>query len=64
MYNTETKVDRDFVRRMIRAYEQDLLRLINETPEHPGGDWANEHLRMIEQIRSQTFSKFDQTLRF
>ena len=36
MYDTETKVDRDFMRRMIRAYQQDLLKLVNETPEPYG----------------------------
>jgi len=38
MYDTEIALDRNFMRRMIRAYEQDLLQLVNETPDHPGGD--------------------------
>ena len=49
---------------MIRAYEQDLLQLVNETPDHPGGDWAMEHLSMLEDLRTKTFSKFDQTISF
>jgi hypothetical protein len=28
MYDTELLLDREFMRRMIRAYEQDLLQLI------------------------------------
>jgi hypothetical protein len=35
MYDTEIALDRNFMRRMIRAYEQDLLQLVNETPNHP-----------------------------
>jgi hypothetical protein len=64
MYDTNTKLDREFMRRMIRAYEQDLLQLVNETPEQPGGDWALEHLSMLEDLRTKTFSKFDQTISF
>jgi hypothetical protein len=36
------------MRRMIRAYEQDLLQLLNETPNHPGGDWAKNDLTTLE----------------
>jgi hypothetical protein len=64
MYSTNTKLDRDFMRRMIRAYEQDLLQLVAQSPEHPGGDWAQDHLHIIEQIRQQTFSQFVQTITF
>ena len=64
MYDTETKVDRDFMRRMIRAYQQDLLKLVNETSEHPGGDWAQEDLQLIEYLQSKTFSRFNQTIKF
>ena len=64
MYDTETKVDRDFMRRMIRAYQQDLLQLINKTPEHPGGDWAKDDLMVIEYLQSKTFSRFNQTIKF
>jgi hypothetical protein len=64
MYDTETKVDRDFMRRMIRAYQQDLLQLIKETPEHPGGDWAKDDLAMIEYLQSKTFSRFNQSIKF
>ena len=64
MYDTETKVDRDFMRRMIRAYQQDLLKLVNETPEHPGGDWAQDDLQLIEYLQSKTFSRFNQTIKF
>lgn len=64
MYDTETKVDRNFMRRMISAYQQDLLKLINETPDHPGGDWAQEDLQLIEYLRTKTFSSFNQTITF
>jgi len=52
------------MRRMIRAYEQDLLQLVAETPDHPGGDWAREHLTMLEDLRAKTFSSFEQTITF
>ena len=64
MYNTNTKLDREFMRKMIRAYEQDLLQLLNETPDHPGGDWAQDHLATLEQLRGLTFNSFEQTITF
>ena len=64
MYDTEIALDRNFMRRMIRAYEQDLLQLVNETPNHPGGDWAQEHLQMLELLRQQTFSPLKQSITF
>ncbi len=64
MYNNNMHIERDFMRRMIRAYEQDLMQLVAETPDHPGGDWANEHLTILENLRDRTFSKFEQTITF
>ena len=64
MYDIETKVNRDFMRRMIRAYQQDLLKLVGETTEHPGDDWAQEDLMLIEYLQSKTFSRFNQTIKF
>jgi hypothetical protein len=64
MYNSNTQLDRDFMRRMIRAYEQDLLQLVSETPDHPGGDWAREDLDKLEELRNQTFSPLAQTVSF
>jgi hypothetical protein len=64
MYDTRTQLSRDFMRRMIRAYEQDLMQLVAETPDHPGGDWAVEHLTMLEDLRAKTFSSFEQTITF
>jgi len=61
---TNFNADRDFMRRMIRAYEQDLLQLINQTPDHPGGDWAKEHLTTLEYLRSKTFFNDKQTITF
>ena len=52
------------MRRMIRAYEQDLLQLLNETPDHPGGDWAKDHLATLEYLRTKTFSDTTQTITF
>jgi hypothetical protein len=64
MYFDNMHIERDFMRRMIRAYEQDLMQLVAETPDHPGGDWANEHLTILENLRDRTFSKFEQTITF
>ena len=64
MYDTEIALDREFMRRMIRAYEQDLLQLVNETPDHPGGDWARGDLKTLELLRQQTFSKLKQSITF
>ena len=64
MYFDNMHIERDFMRRMIRAYEQDLMQLVSETPDHPGGDWANEHLTILENLRDRTFSKFEQTITF
>jgi hypothetical protein len=61
---TNFNADRDFMRRMIRAYEQDLLQLINQTPDHPGGDWAKDNLATLEYLRSKTFSNDKQTITF
>ena len=52
------------MRRMIRAYEQDLLQLVNQTPNHPGGDWAKDDLATLEQLRGNTFSSFEQTITY
>jgi hypothetical protein len=64
MYFDNMHIERDFMRRMVRAYEQDLMQLVAETPDHPGGDWANEHLTILENLRDRTFSKFEQTITF
>jgi hypothetical protein len=61
---TNYNADREFMRRMIRAYEQDLLQLINETPDHPGGDWAKDQLTQLEYLRAKTFSNTMQTITF
>ena len=61
---TNFNTDRDFMRRMIRAYEQDLLQLISETPDHRGGDWAKDHLATLEYLRGKTFSSFEQTITY
>jgi len=61
---TNYNAERDFMRRMIRAYEQDLLQLLNETPNHPGGDWAKNDLTTLEYLRTKTFSDTTQTITF
>jgi len=58
------KVSREFMRRLVRAYEQDLIQLINTTPDHPGGDWATKHLMLCEDIRDMTFDPFLQHIEF
>lgn len=52
------------MRRMIRAYEQDLMQLVAETPDHPGGDWAQHDLTTLENLRGKTYSSFEQTITF
>ena len=61
---TTAKVSREFIRRLVRAYEQDLIQLINTTPDHPGADWATEHLMLCEDIREMTFDPFLQHIEF
>ena len=61
---TTTKVSREFIRRLVRAYEQDLIQLINTTPDHPGADLATEHLMLCEDIREMTFDPFLQHIEF
>ena len=61
---TNYNAQRDFMRRMIRAYEQDLIQLINQTPDHPGGDWAKDDLSQLEYLRTKTFSTDTQTITF
>jgi len=61
---TTAKVSREFIRRLVRAYEQDLIQLINTTSDHPGGDWATEHLMLCEDIREMTFDPFLQHIEF
>jgi len=58
------KVSREFIRRLVRAYEQDLIELINTTPEHPGGDWAAKDLMLCEDIREMSFDPFLQHIEF
>ena len=58
------KLSREFVRRLVRAYDQDLIQLINTTPEHPGGDWATKDLMLCEDIREMSFDPFLQHIEF
>jgi LmbE family N-acetylglucosaminyl deacetylase len=64
MYDTEIALDREFMRRMIRAYEQDLLQLVDEDDPHPDHARIMEHLDILALLRSQTFSRFQQTITF
>lgn len=64
MYKDNTHLPRDFMRRMIRAYEQDLMQLVAETPDHLGGDWAQRDLTTLENLRGKTYSSFEQTITF
>ena len=64
MYNTNTKVSRAFMRRMILAYKRDLLKHLAHKPELPGRARAQDRLFVLEQIRQQTFSQFEQTITF
>ena len=61
---TTVKVSREFMRRLLRAYEQDLIQLINTTPDHPGGDLATKDLMTVEDIREMTFDPFLQHIEF
>lgn len=62
MYDTQIALDREFMRRMIRAYEQDLLAVADQ--EHPEYARTMDHLNILELLRQQTFSSFQQTIIF
>lgn len=64
MYNTHTRLDREFMRRMIRAYEQDLLMLVDDEDPHPDDDRIRAHLQLLEELRAHTFSPFEHTVVF
>jgi hypothetical protein len=57
-------VDREFMRRLIRAYEEDLLKLKSKSDKYPGGDWADDDLKQLTKLRDASFSKFTQTIHF
>jgi hypothetical protein len=62
MYDTELLLDREFMRRMIRAYEQDLLAV--EDQDHPDYARTVDHLNILELLRQQTFSPLKQSITF
>jgi hypothetical protein len=57
-------VDREFMRRLIRSYEQDLVKLKSESAEYPGKDWVDDDLKRLTRLRDASFSKFTQTIHF
>lgn len=63
-YNTEILLDREFMRRMIRAYEQDLLQLVDEDNPHPNHAQIVDHLNILELLREFTFSPFQRSITF
>jgi hypothetical protein len=62
MYDTELLLDREFMRRMIRAYEQDLLPVADK--DHPDYARTVDHLNILELLRQQTFSPLKQSITF
>jgi hypothetical protein len=62
VYDTQIALDREFMRRMIRAYEQDLLTVADEA--HPDYARTMDHLNILELLRQQTFSSFQQSITF
>ena len=62
MYDTELLLDREFMRRMIRAYEQDLLTVADK--DHPDYARTVDHLNILELLRQQTFSPLKQSIAF
>jgi hypothetical protein len=64
MYNSNTQIDRNFMRRMIRSYEQDLLEIVRGECEHPNHAQIEADLRLLNELRSQTFNPLAQTVSF
>jgi hypothetical protein len=64
MYNSNTQIDRNFMRRMIRSYEQDLLEIVRGECEHPNHAQIEADLRLLDKLRGQTFSPLAQTVSF
>ncbi len=64
MYNSNTQIDRNFMRRMIRSYEQDLLEIVHGECEHPNHAQIEADLRLLNELRSQTFNPLAQTVSF
>ena len=64
MYDTELLLDREFMRRMIRAYEQDLLMLVDHDDPHPDHAQIMDHLNILELLRQKTFSPLKQSITF
>ena len=52
------------MRRMIRAYEQDLLSVLNAPEPHPDEHRIHKHLERLEELRRRTFDPFEQTITF
>ena len=52
------------MRRLIRSYEQDLVKLKSESAEYPGKDWVDDDLKRLTRLRDASFSKFTQTIHF
>ena len=64
MYDSNTNLDRNFMRRMIRSYEQDLLEIVRGESEHPNHAQIEADLRLLDELRGQTFSPLAQTITF
>ena len=64
MYDSNTNLDRNLLRRMIRAYEQDLLQIVNGKDQHPNHAQIEADLRLLDELRVQTFSPLAQTITF
>jgi len=58
------KLEKDFVRRLVRAYEEDLVHLAKSTPDSCKDGWVDKDLLLCEKIRSMTFSSFLHTIEF
>ena len=58
------KVTREFVRRLVRAYEESLIEIINNVPEELQQDQWTEDLMRVQDIREMTYDPFLQHIEF
>ena len=58
------KVSREFMRRLVRAYEESLIEIINTVPEELQQDQWTEDLMRVQDIREMTYDPFLQHIEF
>ena len=58
------KLSREFMRRLVRAYEESLTEIINNVPEELQQDQWTEDLMRVQDIREMTYDPFLQHIEF